>query len=29
MTLEELACAAIVLWATVVAALCVALWKAW
>ena len=27
MTLEELACAAIVMWATIVAALCVALWK--
>ena len=27
MTLVELACVAIVMWATIVAALCVALWK--
>ena len=27
MTLVEMACAAIMLWATIVAALCVALWK--
>ena len=27
MTLVEMACVAIVMWATIIAALCVALWK--
>ena len=27
MTIEEVACAAVLLWATIIAALCVALWK--
>ena len=29
MTIEEVACAAVLMWAAVVTALVVALWKAW